>query len=63
MGLVSQDVFLFSDSIYNNITLFNDSISEEEVWNAVRRVGAEKFIDNLPNKLQFDVKEKGVLCQ
>ena len=60
LGLVSQDVFLFSDSIYNNITLFNDSISEEEVWNAVRRVGAEKFIDNLPNKLQFDVKERGV---
>ncbi len=59
LGLVSQDVFLFSDSIYNNITLFNDSISEEEVWNAVRRVGAEKFIDNLPNKLQFDVKERG----
>ena len=63
LGLVSQDVFLFSDSIYNNITLFNDSISEEEVWNAVRRVGAEKFIDNLPNKLQFDVKERGFLCQ
>lgn len=60
LGLVSQDVFLFSDSIYNNITLFNDSISEEEVWNAARRVGAEKFIDNLPNKLQFDVKERGV---
>ena len=59
LGLVSQDVFLFSDTIYNNITLFNDSISENEVWDAIKKVGAEKFIDRLPKKLQFDVKERG----
>ncbi len=60
LGLVSQDVFLFSDSILNNITLFNDSIEEDEVWEAVKKVGAEKFINKLPNKLFFDVKERGI---
>ena len=59
LGLVSQDVFLFSDTIYNNITLFNDSISEDEVWEAIKKVGAEKFINRLPKKLKFDVKERG----
>ena len=59
LGLVSQDVFLFSDTIYNNITLFNDSISEDEVWEAIKKVGAEKFINRLPKKIQFDVKERG----
>ena len=60
LGLVSQDVFLFSDTIYNNITLFNDSIKEDEVWNAIKKVGAEKFINKLPRKLKFDVKERGI---
>lgn len=60
LGLVSQDVFLFSDTILNNLTLYNDSISEEQVWSAVKKVGAESFINKLPNKLLFDVKERGV---
>ena len=60
LGLVSQDVFLFSDTILNNLTLYNDSISEKEVWSAVKKVGAESFINKLPNKLFFDVKERGV---
>ena len=60
LGLVSQDVFLFSDTILNNLTLYNDSISEEEVWSAIKKVGAESFINKLPNKLFFDVKERGV---
>ena len=59
LGLVSQDVFLFSDTIINNITLFNDSISENEVWRAIEKVGAEKFINSLPGKLNFNVKERG----
>ena len=59
LGLVSQDVFLFSDTIINNITLFNDSISEDEVWRAIEKVGAEKFINSLPGKLNFNVKERG----
>ena len=60
LGLVSQDVFLFSDTILNNLTLYNDNISEEEVWSAVKKVGAENFINKLPNKLYFDVKERGI---
>jgi ATP-binding cassette, subfamily B, multidrug efflux pump len=60
LGLVSQDVFLFSDTILNNLTLYNDSISEEQVWSAVKKVGAESFINKLPNKLFFDVKERGI---
>ena len=59
LGLVSQDVFLFSDTIINNITLFNDSISENEVWRAIEKVGAENFINSLPGKLNFNVKERG----
>ena len=59
IGLVSQDVFLFSDSILNNITLYNDNISEEEVWSSIKKVGAEKFINSLPGKLSFNVKERG----
>ena len=37
----------------------NDSIIEDEVWEAIKKVGAEKFINRLPKKLQFDVKERG----
>ena len=43
-----------------NSKLFNDSIKEDEVWNAIKKVGAEKFINKLPNGLQFDVKERGI---
>ena len=59
LGLVSQDVFLFSDTIYNNITLFNDKIDESQVWESIDQVGARKFIESLPNKLNFNVKERG----
>jgi len=59
LGLVSQDVFLFSDTIYNNITLFNDKINESQVWDSIDQVGARKFIEALPNKLNFNVKERG----
>ena len=59
LGLVSQDVFLFSDTIFNNITLFNDNISESQVWDSIDQVGARRFIEALPNKLNFNVKERG----
>ena len=59
LGLVSQDVFLFSDTIFNNITLFNDKISESQVWDSIDQVGARRFIEALPNKLNFNVKERG----
>ena len=54
-----QDVFLFSDTIHNNITLGNDSISRDDVINAAKHVGAHDFIMNLPGNYDFDVKERG----
>jgi ATP-binding cassette subfamily B multidrug efflux pump len=59
IGVVLQDVFLFSDSIYNNITLGNPEVTEEMVWHAADLVGARKFIDRLPGKLSYNVMERG----
>jgi len=59
VGVVLQDVFLFSDSIYNNITLNNPKISLEEVRTAAIKVGAHRFIDKLPEGYDFNVKERG----
>ncbi len=60
IGVVLQDVFLFSDSIRENITLGNTSITDDEIWNAVDMVGARDFIEKLPGKLDYNVKERGV---
>ena len=63
IGVVLQDVFLFSDSILNNITLGNKDVTEEMVWHAADLVGARKFIDRLPGKLYYNVMERGAtLC-
>ncbi|HEY8936052.1 MAG TPA: ATP-binding cassette domain-containing protein, partial [Cyclobacteriaceae bacterium] len=59
IGVVLQDVFLFSDTIFNNITLGNPEVTEEMVWHAADLVGARKFIDRLPGKLQYNVMERG----
>jgi ATP-binding cassette subfamily B protein len=59
IGVVLQDVFLFSDTILNNITLGNDDVTEEMVWHAADQVGARKFIDRLPGKLSYNVMERG----
>ena len=59
IALVLQDVFLFSDTIHNNITLGNDSISRDDVINAAKHVGAHDFIMNLPGNYDFDVRERG----
>jgi len=59
VGVVLQDVFLFSDSIYNNITLNNPKITLEEVQIAAKKVGAHRFIDKLPEGYNFNVKERG----
>lgn len=59
IGVVLQDVFLFSDSILNNITLGNEKISREEVIAAAKAVGAHEFIMRLPGDYDFDVKERG----
>lgn len=59
IGVVLQDVFLFSDSIYKNITLGNPDVSEEMVWHAADLVGARKFIERLPGQLSYNVMERG----
>lgn len=59
IGVVLQDVFLFSDSIYQNITLGNPKISREDVMKAAALVGAKKFIEKLPGGLDYNVMERG----
>ena len=59
IGVVLQDVFLFADSIYNNITLWDTSISEEEVIKAAKIIGVHRFISSLPDGYHFNVKERG----
>lgn len=59
IGVVLQDVFLFSDTIFNNITLGNTDVTEEMVWHAADLVGARRFIDRLPGKLSYNVMERG----
>jgi len=59
MALVLQDVFLFSDSIYNNITLRDSSISREQVVEAAKKVGVHEFIMKLPGGYDYDVRERG----
>lgn len=59
IGLVLQDVFLFSDTIANNITLNNPEISFSQVKEAAILAGAGKFIEALPDGYDFDVQERG----
>lgn len=61
IAIVLQDVFLFADTILNNITLFNSSISEEKVQDAAKKIGIHEFIMSLPNGYHYDVKERGVM--
>lgn len=59
VAVVLQDVFLFSDTIHNNITLNNPEISREAVHEATLAVGAAGFIERLPGTYDYDVKERG----
>jgi ATP-binding cassette subfamily B protein len=59
IGVVLQDVFLFSDTILNNITLGNRDVTEEMVWHAADLVSARKFIERLPGQLSYNVMERG----
>ena len=59
VAIVLQDVFLFSDSIYNNITLQNESISKDQVIAAAKEIGIHEFIMSLPGGYDFNVKERG----
>jgi ATP-binding cassette subfamily B protein len=59
ISVVLQDVFLFSDTILNNITLGDPSISREQVINASKAVGAHEFIEKLPGGYDYQVGERG----
>ncbi|WMN07856.1 ABC transporter ATP-binding protein [Marivirga arenosa] len=59
IGVVLQDVFLFSDTILYNITLGNPDISLQQVKDAAELVGARKFIERLPGGYNYNVMERG----
>lgn len=59
IGVVLQDVFLFSGSIYENITLRNPQISRERVEHAARLIGMHDFIMQLPGGYDYQVMERG----
>lgn len=59
LGVVLQDVFLFSDSIRSNITLGNPEITDDMILQAADEVGALRFIERLPGKLDYPVMERG----
>jgi ABC-type multidrug transport system fused ATPase/permease subunit len=61
IAVVLQDVFLFADTIFNNITLNNPEISRELVLAAAKKIGVHDFIMSLPDNYDFDVKERGVM--
>jgi len=61
IAIVLQDVFLFSDTLMNNITMGDTSISKERVIEAAKKVGAHEFIMKLPGNYDYDVKERGGL--
>ncbi|NND72300.1 MAG: ABC transporter ATP-binding protein [Rhodothermales bacterium] len=61
IGLVLQDVFLFSGSIEKNITLGNESITREMVVEAARLIEADRFIDRLPDGYDQNVRERGMV--
>ena len=61
VGVVLQDVFLFSDSILNNISLEDTEITREEVIKAAKKIGINEFIMSLPDNYDYNVKERGAM--
>lgn len=61
IAVVLQDVFLFADTILNNITLQNPDITEDDVIKAAQKIGVHDFIMTLPNGYHYNVKERGVM--
>ncbi|MFO0478762.1 MAG: ABC transporter ATP-binding protein [Bacteroidota bacterium] len=59
VGVVLQDVFLFNDTILNNITMDNDDIDEATVIEAAKEIGIHEFIMELPNGYHYQVNERG----
>lgn len=61
MAIVLQDVFLFSDTIANNISMNDPGISREQIVEAARETGAHRFIEKLPGQYDFNVRERGAM--
>jgi ATP-binding cassette subfamily B multidrug efflux pump len=61
IAVVLQDVFLFADTILNNITLNNPEITREQVLAAAKKIGVHEFINSLPGGYYYNVKERGVM--
>ena len=61
VGIVLQDVFLFADSIFNNITLYNPDVTRSMVYLAAKEIGVHDFIESLPGGYDYNVKERGVM--
>jgi len=61
IAVVLQDVFLFADTILNNITLNHPEITEAQVQQAAKDIGIDEFIMSLPNGYHYNVKERGVM--
>jgi len=59
IGVILQDVFLFADTIKNNVTLFDNNISDDQVVNAAKELGIHDFIMSLPDNYNFNVQERG----
>ena len=59
IAVVLQDVFLFADSIANNISLKNPSLSIGDIENAAKAIGVDTFISSLPGGYEYNVKERG----
>lgn len=61
IAVVLQNVFLFADTIMNNINLEDPDISDEDVINAAKQIGIHEFISSLPNGYYYNVKERGAM--
>ena len=61
VAVVLQEVFLFADSLFNNITLFDPEINREDVADAAKKIGVHDFIESLPGGYDYNVRERGVM--
>jgi len=59
MALVLQDVFLFSDTVRSNIVMGESTISDEAIWSAAEAIGIKSFLEELPDGLNYNVRERG----
>ncbi|MFS4448280.1 ABC transporter ATP-binding protein [Maribacter sp. 2307UL18-2] len=61
IAVVLQDVFLFADTIANNISLKDDAVTSEMIEEAAKRIGVDEFISSLPGGYEYNVKERGTM--